>query len=832
MRVLACAAAALLGAGLISSELAFTRLFGYLYTSGRVFTLAGLGALGVAAGAFLAHRIGWHPRRRPTLLAASAALTGTVSLLTAIAAASGATTLLARLPLGLPEFVLAYLAFAVLGVGLGALAALDPAGAGWSAAALFAGCAVAAVVFPMVGGVVQPATVALIGSALIALVALPASLSSLGAGATRPVRDEVDEGGGFARVVGGLGIGLLALVPIAGLAAQVAMGWLSADPAQILAPKPLFQSVSGEADSERVVFSSWDAHSRIDVTEHPRNPAYRWIYQDGLFTGRMYRLSGSAFPTDLLRQDIAYLPYFLPGGKDRVLVIGVGGGQEVAAALSAGAREVVAADSSPGLRAAARDLEEFNGGLFDRSGVRYVEEDGRTFLRSDGGQYDLIFLTFGATGAAQPGGATASAGLLTMEAYATYMNALKPDGRLVVQLRDQEEILRAFSTAYQAGLRLGGGQLEAARRIVVFNNQPLAEANAERRAQIVLPLMTVRKTPYQQQEIAELARALEQTPYLPVFLPHAEQASAQVYPWLVGIVQAGPEVIEANVPVDIRPATDARPFFYDSLGALPIVPLGALLVLAGVSGAAAWVCRRPEGEGLEIADEADAAAAAFLEQHVPWRYLGFGALAGAAWGFLSLPLLHRIPHLIGQPLFTAPVVYGALFGGASLGALVAGPVRMDSLRPVIGWAGLAGGILSVAVLELLPLIAGTLGALGLGSRVAAVVLLLAQIGFCLGVPLPAAVRLLAGARRAGWVTLVMAVALLAATAARFLAYVAGNAWTLSIPTVLGGCCLFGVFLMAGLRALVFSSDELEADTPSTFKTGSVEDHTAWKKPTL
>ena len=229
-----------------------------------------------------------------------------------------------------------------------------------------------------------------------------------------------------------------------------------------------------------------------------------------------------------------------------------------------------------------------------------------------------------------------------------------------------------------------------------------------------------------------------------------------------------------------------------------------------------------------IADERDTRAAAFLEQRVPWRYLGFGAVAGAAWGFLSLPLLHRVPHLVGQPLLTGPIVYGALLGGAAVGALIASPVRLESLRPVIGWAGLAGGILAVAILELLPLISGSFGALPLVARAGVLALLLAPIGLCLGIPLPAAVRLLGGAQRDGWIALFAAIALFGAAVARYVAYTFGVAWTLSVPTVMGGLCLFGVFLMAGLRALVFAADENASETPAV----AAEDHTVWKKPTL
>ena len=822
MRVLACASAALLGAGLILAELAYTRLFGYLYSSDRVFVLAGLGALGLPAGAFLSHRLGWHPRRRPTILAFSAALAGTCALLAAVGAASGRTVFLASLLIGLPELLAAYAAFATVGLALAALAGLTPGAAGGVAAALFAGAAGGAALFPALAGTLRPPTTALLAAALLALGSLPAASAALRVRRRNDETDDLDDGAA-PRAITWIATAVFAATPLVGLGAQLAIGWLTANPATIIAPKPIFQSVGVEENGERVVFSAWDGHSRTDVTEHPLEPRFGLVYQDGAVSGRV--IHGGAATSDVLRQHISYLPYLLPGGKDQVLVVGAGGGEEVAAALDGGAREVVVADSNPVLASVA--LDQLAAGVFSRQQVRFVGEDARTFLRGTGETFDLIVLTPAASGAPQPGGASAGSGLLTMEAYATYMNALKPDGRLVVQLRDEEELLRAFTTAYHTWLQLGSGEVEAARRISVFVPPPPQGQSGG--AQIILPLLTVRRTPYQQQEIAEVARVVDPTPFLPLFLPHAEQQSAEVYPWFVGVLQVGPDVIGATRGMDIRPANDARPFFYEASGAVPIFPLAALLVFSGLTGAVAWLCRRPEGESVVIADEVDARAAAFLDQRVPWRYLGFGALAGAAWGFLTLPLLHRVPHLVGQPLLTGPVVYGALLGGAALGAAIAAPVRMEGLRPVIGWAGLAGGVLAVAILELLPLISGSIGGLPLAARAALLGALLAPIGFSMGIPLPGAARLLSGAHREGWIALFVAVALFGATAARYLAYVTGVAWTLSIPTVLGGLCLFGIFLMAGLRALVFAADDVPVDAPAA---RPAEDHTAWKKPTL
>ncbi|HEU5315295.1 MAG TPA: hypothetical protein VFX49_04255, partial [Chloroflexota bacterium] len=168
--------------------------------------------------------------------------------------------------------------------------------------------------------------------------------------------------------------------------------------------------------------------------------------------------------------------------------------------------------------------------------------------------------------------------------------------------------------------------------------------------------------------------------------------------------------------------------------------------------------------------------------------------------------------------------YGALVAGAAAGAVLAQLGGAASLRPVIGWAGLAGGVLAVGILELLPLVSGAIGGQPFIARAVVLGVVLVPIGLCLGVPLAGAIRLLGLGRRGGWAALLVAVALLAAMAGRYLAYALGLSWTLSVPTALSGVCLFGAFLMAGLRALTLPADDRPVEPAST------ADHTVFRRP--
>ena len=835
MRFVVCVAALLVGAATLLLELALTRLYGFLDSPARAFVTLALSFFGAATGALITHRVGWHPRRRPGIAAAGAAAGSAFAALATSAAGYGLFTAFV-----LGDWVLLWLAWVGLGTALAALYQMAPRMAGFVAAAQLLGAGLAAVAFPALLAALTPPGSAFLSSLLLALAALVIGGTGLVAGrsdrdATIAVDDDLEEGRGWKRVLAGVATGLLGLVGALALPAHLLGGWAPADPEQIAAPKPLFNSVGVGEESETIVFSRWSSAGRTDVTESPRAPDARWVYQDGAFVGLMHRTSGAGSTggggvgAQALRADIGNLPFLLPGAKDRVLVIGAGGGQQVLMALAGGAREVVVAEPTAAQLEAARSLADYNGGVFDRPQVRVVPLDARAFLRASGEQFDVIVLTLASAGPAQPGGAMAGSHLFTQQAFGDYMDALRQDGRLVVELRDEEELLRAFSTAFQTWTSRGAAPREAVRRLIALNNQPAAQQSGGE-ARIVLPLLTVRKTPYLEDEMRDLAQVLSQTPFLPLFLPHLEQQSLQLYPALAAMAlqDVGPAGVQAQAPYDIRPATDARPFFYEASKGLPWFFLLTPLVLAAIVGGVAWLCRRPVWDAADGGGVAEAEAAAFLEQALPWRFLGFAAAIGGGWGFTLLPLLHRIPPLWGQPALSGPVVYGALFLGAAAGSLLA-MLRPGALRPTIGWACLAGGALGVALLELLPLVAGGLVGHGTEVRVAVAVALLAPLGLCLGVPLPAALRVLASAGHGSWAALLVAVHLLAMAVAQVYAYGLGLAWSLTVPAVLGGVCLFAAFMMAGLRALTIDIDE-NAATSTAGDGTQTADHTPFQRP--
>ena len=121
-----------------------------------------------------------------------------------------------------------------------------------------------------------------------------------------------------------------------------------------------------------------------------------------------------------------------PGAK--TLVIGAGGGWDVARALASGSRDVTAVEINPIIattimrqRFAAQSQR-----LYFRPDVRVVVEDGRTYVRRSPEKYQVLQATLVDTWASTAAGAFALSenNLYTVEAFREYLEHLTPDGVL------------------------------------------------------------------------------------------------------------------------------------------------------------------------------------------------------------------------------------------------------------------------------------------------------------------------------------------------------------------------------------------------------------------
>src|SRR6266403_662843 len=154
-------------------------------------------------------------------------------------------------------------------------------------------------------------------------------------------------------------------------------------------------------------------------------------------------------------------PYLVrPGAK--TLIIGAGGGYDVARAFASGSRDITAVEINP-IIAHTIMQEEFvreSHGLYFRPEVHLFVEDGRSFVRSSRDKFQVLQATLVDTWASTAAGAFALSenNLYTTDAFHDYLTHLTDDGILAITrwgFDPPRESLRLISLAMVALRTLG-----------------------------------------------------------------------------------------------------------------------------------------------------------------------------------------------------------------------------------------------------------------------------------------------------------------------------------------------------------------------------------------
>ena len=138
------------------------------------------------------------------------------------------------------------------------------------------------------------------------------------------------------------------------------------------------------------------------------------------------------YPSAEIRTSHYVLPYELVGTRERVLVVGAGAGNDVAAALRAGAREVDAVEIDPAILDLGRAYHQ--NAPYAAPAVKVTVDDARAFFRRARGPYDLVW--FGLLDSHTTPSAYTNVRLdhfvYTRESFAEVRRLLAPSGVLVL----------------------------------------------------------------------------------------------------------------------------------------------------------------------------------------------------------------------------------------------------------------------------------------------------------------------------------------------------------------------------------------------------------------
>ncbi|MFT5286834.1 MAG: spermidine synthase [Planctomycetota bacterium] len=145
-----------------------------------------------------------------------------------------------------------------------------------------------------------------------------------------------------------------------------------------------------------------------------------------------------------------HLPYMLDH-VDSYLEIGAGGGRGMMLARSKGVDKITGVEINPSIvKASNGAFPGFGiGPLIEGTKHRYINDEGRGFVRSSTEKYDALTITFIQTSiaAASAAFALSEANLFTTEAFIEYLEHLTDDGVFYVYRHGGNELLRLVSLA-------------------------------------------------------------------------------------------------------------------------------------------------------------------------------------------------------------------------------------------------------------------------------------------------------------------------------------------------------------------------------------------------
>jgi len=561
---------------------------------------------------------------------------------------------------------------------------------------------------------------------------------------------------------------------------------------------------------DRILFSKWNSFSRIGVYERTHgdwslSPAYkgplpdtRFMDIDSAASTPILGLKPDLSDAQYLHYELTALAYHLVGARDwglgaarlermsgqlprasqpsptataspeppapspdprarrgfSALIIGPGGGRDLASALVFGAARVDGVEINPII---ANDVmrerfHDFSGGLYTNPRVRVVVDDGRSFVRRSSERYDVIQASLVDTWAATAAGAytLTENTLYTVEAFNDYLDHLNDDGILTIT-RWVADGLRLVSLA-QAACEARGWSARDRLAIVrqdrvatfLLKKSPFTPAESARLRAVAGELgFEVLYAPGSAEARAQGAAADEPQHTVPASDVVVDGAATGDYARL--ILASDRAQFYAAYRSDITPTTDDRPFFFHTtklehqfdvaFGKSMLFGngLSALLTLLGIS--ASLVALFVIGP-LIVTTRGAAAGSASLA----WLAY-FGAL-GAGFMLIEVSVLQRFVLLLGHPVYSLTVTLFSLLLGTGLGA--AWSRRFDGKRlrqsGAIGVAAVA--VLAVAVIVVLTPIVSWAIPLPRAMRMGVAVALLVPVGVVLGIPMPTGLRLL------------------------------------------------------------------------------------------
>jgi hypothetical protein len=555
----------------------------------------------------------------------------------------------------------------------------------------------------------------------------------------------------------------------------------------------------GQAHERDKVYERWHPTSRVavhptsvsgspDTWFHSRTvpgvlPEVMEVTNDAGARTYIYPHMSSESALDLFRYDSSDLVYAMTSDPE-VLVVGVGGGKDMISALAFDASAVTGVELNPlMIDIVQSEFGDFSGRPYADPRVRIAIAEGRHFIASQPDSYDVIKISVTDSWAASARGAyTLNENYLyTLEALGDFMDHLEPGGFLSITRWYPLETLRLASLVGQS-LRDRGVEDPSDQVLMARNTGAVASTLT----------LIVKNGSLTDAERTLFAAAAGEAGHILVHAPgqdgvSGEQLDIQHRGLLTvrGLAQASTEL-----PVNVTPPTDDRPFFFDLTGEGQIRDLGPSYQIQHARARDLLV-------GLLVISTS--IAVVFVLAPVGFardrRQRKARARPGSWLGYLlvEIPLIQRFILFLGHPTYAVTVVLFSMLVASGLGSLFAERlIRVGWLAPPV-LLGVAVALILLMTRYLPSFLAAAMG-LPTFTRVVLGIALIFPVAFLLGLPFPTGLRI-AHARGTSLVPWAWAVNGAASVAAPALATLFAMVWGFSAALYAGAAAYAAATLL-------------------------------------
>lgn len=492
-----------------------------------------------------------------------------------------------------------------------------------------------------------------------------------------------------------------------------------------------------ENPGSQIVKTQWNSFSRIDVVEgisgdcipalDPRNPSQcaeegliAKIFIDGGAGTNIISWDGIPESRKELSSWMQYIPFKMKDDP-KVLIIGSGGGRDVIAAIASGSTDVTTVEINPIIFETVKSYGAKAGNLYDHEYVHSNVDEGRSFVSSSTEKFDIIYIPFVDTWASvSSGGLGVSENFLyTIEGFQEYYDHLEEDGKIVA-VRWLIDAPRFVTTFTQLLENNGIPRDEVYSHIVTVSSESTIQDPS-------VTLSILSKSILTESEILFLSDSFDRHNYKPILIPG--KVMLEPYPTLFKD-NISLEEFNEKYPTKVHPVTDDSPFFLsfekpipsilETLLYISIIIAGAFLVIPFL-----WLRKNTEHTS---------------SLRVSSAVLYFAAL-GAGFILIELALLQKLILLLGNPTMTFAILLFTMLLSSGLGSLASTrfmKIGTQNLSFVI--LGIVGIGLFYSIM--LPSIIHSVISEDFAVKVAVSVVMLAPIGFLMGMPLPTGMRVL------------------------------------------------------------------------------------------